>query len=152
MDLYYRLNVVELKIPALRHHKNDLEEISYYLLGKLSAKMGCPAPKIEKEALRIMLNYDWPGNVRELENVLERSLNFIEGSQLKINNLPFHIRNYQAGKDMRDLELRSQMEEAERLTIINALKKCGGSKAKAARLLGISRAGIYQKIAKYSIN
>ena len=152
LDLYYRLNVVELKIPPLRHHKNDLEELIYYLLGKLSAKMGCPAPKIEKEALGSMLNYDWPGNVRELENVLERSLNFIEGSLLKFNNLPFHIRNYQAGKDMKELELRDQIEEAERISIINALKRCGGNKEKAAKLLGISRASIYQKIAKYGTN
>lgn len=152
LDLYYRLNVVELKIPPLRYHKKDLEELIYFMLGKLSTKMGCPAPNIDKEALHIILNYDWPGNVRELENVLERCLNFVEKGLIKANNLPYHIRNYEPGKDVNILELKDHLEEAERLTIINALKKCGGSKAKAAKLLGISRANIYQKIAKYEIN
>jgi transcriptional regulator with PAS, ATPase and Fis domain len=113
--------------------------------------MGCQPPDIHEDAFRAIYDYNWPGNVRELENVLERCLNFIESGLIKVNDLPFHIRNYQVGRDMNDLELRDQIDEAERLTIINALKKCGGSKVKAANLLGISRAGIYQKIAKYSI-
>lgn len=151
LDLYYRLNVVEFRIPPLRAHKEDLEELIYYHLGKLAVKMGYPAPHIDQEALKLALNYDWPGNVRELENVLERCLNFMESGVIKAGILPNHIRNYQKGREGRFLELKDHLEETERLSIINALKACGGNKVKAAKALGISRAGIYQKIEKYGI-
>jgi len=151
LDLYYRLNVVELKIPALRQHKSDLEELIHFLLGKIAAKMGCPVPTIDQEALSYIMNYDWPGNVRELENVLERCLNFLDNNVIKATNLPYHIRNYKQGKEPNVLELKDHLEEAERVAIINALKLCAGNRVKAAKMLGISRASIYQKIDKYGI-
>jgi len=152
LDLYYRLNVVELRIPPLRHHKSDLEELIYFLLGKIAAKMGCPVPTFDHEALHYIINYDWPGNVRELENVLERCLNFLDNNIIRATNLPYHIRNYKQGKEPNVLELKDHLEETERVAIINALKACTGNRVKAARILGISRASIYQKIDKYGIN
>lgn len=151
LDLFYRLNVVELKIPSLRQHKSDLEELLYYHLGKISSRMGYPAPVIDQEALSYIMNYDWPGNVRELENVLERCLNFIDNNVIRASNLPYHIRNLKQGSESNALELKNHLEEMERLTIINALKTCAGNRVKAAKMLGISRAGIYQKIDKYGI-
>lgn len=151
LDLFYRLNVVELKIPSLRQHKSDLEELLYYHLGKISSRMGYPAPVIDQEALSYIMNYDWPGNVRELENVLERCLNFIDNNVIRAGNLPYHIRNLKQGSESNALELKNHLEEMERLTIINALKTCAGNRVKAAKMLGISRAGIYQKIDKYGI-
>lgn len=152
LDLYYRLNVVELRIPSLRQHKSDLEELIYFLLGKIATKMGCPVPTFDQEALHLILNYDWPGNVRELENVLERCLNFLDNNIIRATNLPIHIRNYKQGKELNVLELKDHLEETERVAIINALKACTGNRVKAARMLGISRASIYQKIDKYGIN
>lgn len=151
LDLYYRLNVVELKIPSLRQHKSDLEELLYYHLGKISSKMGYPTPSIDQEALGHIMNYDWPGNVREMENVLERCLNFIDNNVIKATNLPYHMRNLKQGKESNAHELRDHLEETERLAIINVLKMSGGNKVKAAKMLGISRASIYQKIDKYKI-
>ncbi len=151
LDLYYRLNIVELKIPPLRQHKSDLPELIQFLLEKIAAKMGCPVPSISQEAMKVIMNYDWPGNVRELENVLERCLNFLENNEIRESNLPYHIRNYLQGQQRNSLELKEHKQEAERLAIINALKLCGGNKVKAAKMLGISRASIYQKIEKYGI-
>lgn len=151
LDLYYRLNVVELRIPPLRYHKKDMDELTNYLLAKLSTKLGCPIPVIDEEARQAIMNYNWPGNIRELENVLERCLNFIDHGVIKLSNLPYNIKSAAQGQESRAMELKDHMEEAERLTIINALKTCGGNKVKAAKLLGISRANIYQKITKYNI-
>lgn len=151
LDLYYRLNVVDIRIPPLRYHRSDIEEISYYLLNKLSCKLGCPLPEIENDAMEAIINYNWPGNVRELENVLERCLNFMDKGIIKLSDLPYHIRNAKMGRESTAMELRDHIEEAEKLTIINALKSCKGNKVRAAKLLGISRANIYQKINKYNI-
>jgi PAS domain S-box-containing protein len=151
LDLYYRLNVVELRIPPLRYHKKDMDELTCYLLAKLSGKLGCPIPVIDEEARQAILSYNWPGNIRELENVLERCLNFIDNGVIKITNLPYHVKNAAQGKERKTMELRDHIEEAERLTIINALKTSNGNKVRAAKLLGISRANIYQKITKYNI-
>lgn len=151
LDLYYRLNVVELRIPPLRYHKKDMDELTYYLMAKLSAKLGCPIPVIDEEARLAIMNYNWPGNIRELENVLERCLNFIDHGVIKLANLPYNIKSAAQGQESKAMELRDHMEEAERLTIVNALKTCSGNKVRAAKLLGISRANIYQKITKYNI-
>jgi PAS domain S-box-containing protein len=150
-DLYYRLNVVELRIPPLRYHKKDMDELTSYVLAKLAAKLGCPIPVIDEEARQAILSYNWPGNVRELENVLERCLNFIDHGVIRLSNLPYNLKNAVQGKENQVMELRDHMEEAERLTIVNALKSCNGNKVRAAKLLGISRANIYQKITKYNI-
>lgn len=151
IDLYYRLNVVEIRIPPLRSHKNDIQELVHFLLYKLAEKMGCPVPTIDGEAWEYMLKYDWPGNVRELENVLERCMNFMDRGTITAKNLPFNITNYQVGSNRKIMELKNYIEEAERIAIINALKICEGNRHKAAKMLGISRANIYQKINKYNI-
>lgn len=151
LDLYYRLNVVELKIPPLRYHKSDIPELVHYLFAKLSEKMGCIIPEIDREAMGLLLNYHWPGNVRELENVLERCLNFMDRGVIRVNNLPYHIRNATRYSENTGLRLTEHIQEAERMVIVNTLKTCGGNREQAAKLLGISRAGIYQKIARYNI-
>ena len=152
LDLYYRLNVIELHIPPLRFHKKDIDELTVYLLNKLSTKLGCPIPLIDEEARQALINYNWPGNIRELENALERCLNFIDHGIIKLANLPYHIKNASQGNENMALELKDHLEEAERLTIVNALKRSNGNKVRAAKLLGISRANIYQKINKYHIS
>lgn len=152
MDLYYRLNVVELKIPPLRYRKDDIPDLIKYLINKLSIRMGCSVPSIEQKALDIMMAYHWPGNIRELENVLERCLNFVENGIIRSSNLPYHIKNSELNNDGRILLLKEALEETEKLAISNALDICKGNKIKAAKMLGISRAGIYQKIEKYGLD
>ena len=151
LDLYYRLNVVEIKIPPLRYHKNDIPELTGYLFAKLAEKMGCLIPEIDAEAMELLINYHWPGNIRELENVLERCLNFMDKGVIRAINLPYHIRNARRYSENAVLKLNEHVQEAERMVIVNTLKTCGGNREQAAKLLGISRAGIYQKIAKYNI-
>ena len=151
MDLYYRLNVVEIRIPPLRFHKNDIPELTSYLFAKLAERMGCLIPEIDREAMDLVMNYHWPGNIRELENVLERCLNFMEKGVIRAVNLPYHIRNAKRSSEDIVLKLNEHIQEAERMVIVNTLRNCGGNREQAARLLGISRASIYQKIARYNI-
>ncbi|MFZ7103224.1 MAG: sigma 54-interacting transcriptional regulator [Peptococcaceae bacterium] len=151
MDLYYRLNVVELKIPPLRHRKEDIPQLSNFLINKLSLRMGCQIPVIEQKTMDIMMSYHWPGNIRELENVLERCLNFVENGIIRAANLPFHIKNAELKSPEKILLLKELVEETECMAVSNALEICRGNKIKAAKMLGISRAGIYQKIEKYRL-
>jgi len=152
MDLYYRLNVVELKIPPLRYRKEDISELIDSLLEKQAFRMGCRVPGIDPEALNVMLSYHWPGNIRELENVLERCLNFVEKGVIKAKHLPYHIRRHELRGNGQIIPLKDLIEETEREAINKALEICGGNKLNAAQMLGISRAGIYQKIEKLEIN
>jgi PAS domain S-box-containing protein len=150
-DLYYRLNVVELKIPPLRYRKEDIPALIHYLLEKLCTSMGYPVLQIDKEAVQCLVNYHWPGNIRELENVLERCLNLVEGGTINVVHLPFHIRRPESEGADSSLLLKNLLEETERMAIIKALEVCQGNKIKAAKMLGICRANIYQKLEKYGI-
>ncbi|MFZ5944137.1 MAG: sigma 54-interacting transcriptional regulator [Bacillota bacterium] len=153
LDLYYRLNVVELKIPPLRFRKEDIPQLINHLLAKLANNMGCTIPSVEPCALEIMVNYYWPGNIRELENILERCLNFLDGGVIKAANLPYHIKNSDISSKSGEVQLlKEAIEETERITIVNALQICQGNRIQAAKKLGISRANIYQKIEKYKLD
>lgn len=149
-DLYYRLNVIQFEIPPLRDHKEDIPELVDYLLRKLCSSMGCRIYELDRQALKQLLKYDWPGNIRELENVLEHCLNFVEGNIIEFGHLPCHIRNL-ASEDHEITSLKDKLELTEQKVIEWALKECQGDKMKAARVLGISRASIYQKIDKYGL-
>lgn len=151
LDLYYRLNVVDLKIPSLKHRKEDIPVLVNFLLIKLSTILGCPKPEIDSHALELLLNYSWPGNIRELENVLERCINFVEQGVIRVNNIPYYIRRLEFEDLKQTVLLKDILEETERLAIIEAIRVCNGNKLKAAQMLGISRAGIYQKMEKYNI-
>ncbi len=150
-DLYYRLNVVELKIPPLRYRKEDIPELVNFLLRKLCNSMGFLVPRVHEDTMNYLIEYSWPGNIREMENVLEHCLNFVEGDLIQTVHLPNYIRHQPAGEIVMPGQLREILEEAERTAIEKALRQCQGSKIKASEMLGISRASIYQKIDKYNI-
>lgn len=150
-DLYYRLNVVEIKIPPLRYRKDDIPEMVHFLLKKLCNAMGCLVPRVQGETMNYLIEYSWPGNIREMENVLEHCLNFVEGDLIETVHLPNYIRNHDVGVKAVSGQLREILEEAERIAIERALRQCQGNKIKASEMLGISRASIYQKIDKYQI-
>ena len=126
---------------------NQEGEYGYLFVQDLS---GAPADKISEEAIKCLKNYDWPGNVRELENIIERSINFLdEGNIIKPQHLPAKITGMTSNKKIKNL--RSLLEEAEKQSIIDTLIITEGKKTLAAKVLGISRTSLYEKMNKYNI-
>lgn len=148
-DLYYRLNVISLNVPPLRERLYDTD----YLIGKfmidLNQILGTSITGIDVRARETMLSYTWPGNVRELRNVMERAMTFAENGKIRFEDLPDYLVTQVSIKEPA-LNV-SLVENAELETIKKALIQVRGNKVKAARLLGISRSGLYEKIKKYNL-
>ncbi|MGG3468292.1 sigma 54-interacting transcriptional regulator [Neobacillus pocheonensis] len=148
-DLYYRLNVISLNVPPLRNRLYDTD----FLIGKFMVEfnqiLGTSITGIEEMARESLLGYDWPGNVRELRNVMERAMTFAESGKIKYEDLPDYLLK-QANKS-EPAQKVSMVETAELEAIKKALIQVQGNKVQAARLLGISRSGLYEKIKKYKL-
>lgn len=159
-DLYYRLNVLNIKMIPLRDRKSDIEELSNIFISKFNARLDKNIQGMDKNLKHILDNYNWPGNVRELENVIERAVNMCQSDYLtqshidretfKINS----IQNKSNKKSSNNLNLDSPeykiqtLEEVEKIVIENTLDFVNGNITEAARLLGITRNTIYNKIKK----
>ncbi|RBP43981.1 sigma-54-dependent Fis family transcriptional regulator [Garciella nitratireducens] len=151
-DLFYRLNVLTIQIPALRERKGDISILVQYFLDKICNEMGKYIENISEEAMVCLQNYNWPGNIRELENVLERAVNIMDKELIiQTKHLPKEIVNNGQIESDQVISLRERIEEAEKQAIIQALKATRGNKSKAARLLEISRACLYEKMRKYQL-
>lgn len=150
LDLYYRLNVLTIKVPPLRERKDDIPILSEHLIQKISRRENIRVDRISDSALEYLKRYNWPGNVRELENILERAINFLdEETVIKPEHLPSKITGIMRKKKVRSLKLT--LEEVERQAIIDSLIFSNGNKTKAASILDISRTSLYEKIDKYNI-
>lgn len=153
-DLYYRLNVFMLDIPPLRERKEDIIPIAEFLVKKLKNEIGRTVHFIDEKVKELFLQYDWPGNIRELENILERSINVLDGSTIQIKHLPVYMRKDLECTPLEDhsvMPLLIEIEMAEKRAIKKALEKSMGNKQEAAKLLGIHRASLYRKIEKYHL-
>jgi transcriptional regulator with PAS, ATPase and Fis domain len=148
-DLYYRLNVVEITVPPLRVHKEDLPILVNNLIIKLNRKLGKRVRGFSKDAGEILFNYDWPGNIRELENVIERVIVTADDELLTKKNLIQHVNQFRISPERSiDLMPIDQMEE---MLIRKAVSKYGNSvegKRRAAQALNISLATLYNKLKK----
>jgi PAS domain S-box-containing protein len=152
-DLYYRLNVVALEIPPMRERIDDIPNLAEALVAKLGNQLGCGHKKIHGEVYQIFAEYHWPGNIRELENVLERALNLVDGDEIAIKHLPYHLQKDLRGEiRLGDKPLREIINEFEKEHIIKALEECNYDCLKAAKILGIGKSTIYDKIMKYNIS
>lgn len=147
-DLFFRLNVLSIEIPPLRNRQDDISVLCEYFIEKYSKKFGIYIEKIEDDAMSYLENYSWPGNIRELENVIERAYNFVESCYISKKQLPERILSR---KTYRKGNLTKKMEEYEKEIIEEALDNCQGNKSNAAKILGINRSNLYQKIAKYQL-
>ncbi|TYS70861.1 CBS domain-containing protein [Sutcliffiella horikoshii] len=153
-DLYYRLNVISLFIPPLRERMKDIQILSEKMMSDLNRIIGTSITGFEPQAKHILMSYHWPGNVRELRNVMERAMTFAEHGKIKVEDLP----DYMLGgasvlvNETAVTHEESMVESAERHAIESALTKTKGNKAKAARILGISRSSLYDKLRKYQLN
>ena len=149
-DLYFRLNVLSLRIPALRERRQDIPLLAGFFLDRLSRTSG-QERTISEEALKILLAYDWPGNVRELENCLERSCAFTSNSIIQVRDLPSDIHgthNLVVGGNGSAKIV--PIEQLEKQTILNTIEQLNGDKLQAARLLGIGKTTLYRKLKEYA--
>lgn len=152
-DLYYRLNVFQVKIPPLRDRGQDILTTAHFLLGKLNNEFGKSVSKFNLEVEKLFMSYEWPGNVRELQNVIERSIHLADGSEITLDHLPPYLLEISMDiQDSSNFTLANEIERAETRAIKRALKITEGNIIKAAKLLGIHRASLYRKIEKYRIN
>lgn len=153
-DLYYRLNIWNIIVPSLKDRKDDIEELSEFLIKKICRKLGMEYKTVSREALVLMHMYDWPGNVRELENILERVIISLDvRKEIGAEDLGFLLISEMPEKNKECIDIMP-LEDAEVMIIKEALKKYGdtyGAKKKISKLLGISLATLYNKINKYRI-
>ena len=140
-DLYYRLNVVPVRLPPLRERKNDIPLLAAHFLEEAAGR-GQSSRGLSKEALTVMMNYSWPGNVRELRNAVHFSLVTSKGGVIYPDNLPLELR-----KDALAGAKPGPSRKLEEGPVFKALKQAGGNKSKAAKLLGVGRATLYRFLA-----
>jgi DNA-binding NtrC family response regulator len=147
-DLYYRLNVVQIDVPPLRARRSDIPLLAHHFLGKYEAENGRDLEGFTDAAMNALLAYPWPGNVRELENAIERAVVLTEGARIGIEHLPGAQAS--APDHLALLVPGLTMAEIERVAIEQTLAAVGGSTAKAAELLGVSRRKIQYRIKAWS--
>jgi two-component system response regulator HydG len=152
-DLYYRLNVIQVDLPALKNRGRDVLLLAQAFIKSFAAEMDREVTGITQPAAAKLLAYSWPGNVRELKNCIERAVTLTETDQLIVEDLPEHIQAHKAshvlvtGADEADMVT---LEEMERRYIESVLSCVEGNKTKAAHILGIDRKSLYRKIERFS--
>jgi two-component system, NtrC family, response regulator AtoC len=146
-DLYYRLSVVNIEIPALRERKEDLPVLADFFLHKFNEENQKKIGGFSPDSTDYLMHYEWPGNIRELENAIERAVILAKGALIDVNDLAqqslYEPHKTPVGKAMRDIEKNH---------ILNVLIEAGGNCSEAARLLGISRMTLYNKIKAFGLN
>lgn len=153
-DLYYRLNVISIRIPPLRERKEDIPIITKRLIKKLSKEMDHYVSEVSEDAMNCLKQYSWPGNVRELQNVIERAFNIMDKeAMVMVEHLPYFLTKNNNVKKVhtKEMTLKEILDEVEKEEIKKCLKRTKGNKMKTAKTLGISRTSLYEKIEKYGL-
>jgi hydrogenase-4 transcriptional activator len=168
-DLYYRLNVVSVTLPPLRERGDDIFELALFFLRRAAERTGKRIMQFDDQAIAALMQHSWPGNIRELENVVERAVVLAEGDRITLDGLPAPMRGGQvrprgsaspasrsAILQPRTAALRTRTpaefeESDERELLLNALGRCRGNKAEAARLLNMPRSTYHSKLKKYGL-
>src|SRR6266849_1723121 len=148
-DLYFRLNVVQVKLPPLRERKSDIPLLVMSFLEKFSASQQT-SRSISEDAMRQLIAYDWPGNVRELENAIERAVALGSGPLVHVADLPSNLQFPKTERLPEKNEL-VPLEELERRAILRTLRETAGDKLAAARILGIGKTTLYRKLKQYHV-
>jgi DNA-binding NtrC family response regulator len=149
-DLYYRLNVILLRVPPLRERLDDVPILAMHFLRKYAAREGLTMTGIAAAAQARLMSYAWPGNVRELENAIERAVVLGRGPELRLADLPPQL-HAAAAAGPPIIPPHLTLEEIEKLAIAQALRLSGGNKSEAAERLGIHRTSIYDKMRRYEM-
>jgi two-component system response regulator PilR (NtrC family) len=161
-DLYYRLNVIPIRLPSLRERSDDVPIIAEHFLDKFTREMGKPVQGFTPEALSLLLAYPWPGNVRELENVVERAVALETEQHIRPETLADHLREGRPATPLAvkrhddalpsaGFNLEQHLQEIERTHVERALKQAGGVQVRAADLLGLSFRQFRYLVKKYSL-
>jgi len=153
-DLYYRLNVVTIKIPPLRERKEDIPPLIDFFINLYCKENDREKLEISKEAYDMLMKYNFPGNIRELENIIERAVVLTRGNLITLGDLPLHIRGFKEELSRPVLgkgTLPEQVEAVEKELIYDALRESAGNQTKAGKLLGITERNLRYKLKKYNI-
>ncbi len=146
-DLYYRLEVVPIHLPPLRHRGNDVALLASHFAALFAAKQDRPGLEISAQAMRLLLGYPWPGNVRELENVIEQATIMARGDRVHPADLPEKITQ----DHQREGPRTQSMQTHERDLLLQTLEACSWNKKRAAEKLGIGRSTLYSKLKRHGI-
>lgn len=163
-DLFYRLNVIELSVPPLRERRDDIALLAEFILTQLAEKNGLEKPSLSQSALDLLKSYSFPGNVRELENILERAITWMDGSEITDDDLmlseqkvaqaiaPTHSPEDQTSTVLKTNDLESHLEEQEKQLIVQALESVRWNKTAAAKELGITFRALRYKLKKLGLD
>ncbi len=162
-DLYYRLNVVSLRLPPLRERRPDVPLLATHFLDRIGKEYG-KRFELSDEALRVLDEYEWPGNVRELENALERACSYASGTVVQLGDMPTQLQEFRLQQRRLTVPLREVLQAAaadanavtsladmEKQAILDTIRRLGGDKLQAAQLLGIGKTTLYRKLKEYGI-
>jgi two-component system response regulator AtoC len=153
-DLYYRINVVRIHLPALRDRSEDIPELVRHFVDRINRRLGLHVTGVTAAAMRALVEYPWPGNVRELENVVERAMVLTDGQQLDVEQLPTLAApstRHDNGASPLDLSVKRRTEDLERVLIKEALERTRGNRTRAAKLLDLSHRALLYKIRDYGL-
>ena len=148
-DLFYRLNVIEIRIPPLRDRREDIPLLARHFLERLSHELGKEIGDISESGLRVLMDHNWPGNVRELENAIERAMVTCRGRILTDEDFAFLAHNGAARSWT--IPAGATLQEMEKQLIVATLQRTDGNIKESASILGIDRSTLYEKIKKYEI-
>ena len=153
-DLYYRVNVVRIHLPALRERAEDIPELVRHFVDRFNRRLGLRVTGLSAAAMRALVEYPWPGNVRELENVIERAMVLTDGPQVDVEQLPTlaaPAARADGAVSPLDLSVKRRTEELERALIAEALERTHGNRTRAAKLLDLSHRALLYKIRDYGL-
>ncbi len=145
-DLFYRLNVIAIELPALRERGDDIPRLANHFMRRFSASNQKEIQRIDVDAMEALCAWSWPGNVRELENVIERAVVLARGAEITSEDLPANITGAEGDQRIMHIPVGTPLEEIERLALIETLRMTGGDKRRAANLLGVAVRTIYRKL------
>lgn len=148
-DLYYRLNVFLVELPALAERRDDIALLVEHFLQQIAPPEGKTVAGVEAEALELMKSYRWPGNVRQLRNVIERALIVTRGPLIGVADLPAELRRGGAASGAFEIRLGASLDEVERELIKRTIEYAGGNKSRAAEILGVSLKTLYNRLERY---
>jgi DNA-binding NtrC family response regulator len=155
-DLYYRLNVIEIRLPSLRERRDDIPVLAGHFLEKYAAAEKGVAARISEDAMERLVRHDWPGNVRELENAIERAVALAPTDTIQVSDLPAALQegttSVGAGQTYAHLSLQEARETLEQSYIVEVLTKTGGNITHASKMAGIAWQNFHQKLKKYGID
>ena len=153
-DLYYRLQVIAIKIPPLRERYTDIPELVTHFIEKNNKILNKNIKGITEEALQIFMDYHWPGNVRQLESVIERAVLLTEGKHILPEDLPLEVKTHTIPSGKFEFDIPDEgisLEELEKRLILKAMEKSGGVITKAAKLLGMSFRTLQYRLEKFDL-